>query len=61
MPVVLQASFSRQSSTADGGYRISFDTHMGDEVIQVQKMKDSALIVVVMTEQEYEANSGETQ
>jgi hypothetical protein len=61
MPVVIQAAFARQSSTSDGGYRISFDTHMAEEVVKVQEMREEALIIVVMTQQEYDTNSGEAQ
>lgn len=55
--IALQAIFSKATTTVDGGWNVTFSTaeHMGKEITELSKLREEGLFVVVMTEQEYEA------
>lgn len=58
--VSLQALFKSARTTPDGGWNVSFDTHegMATSVTEIAKLKDQALYIVVMTEDEFHAQGG---
>jgi len=61
MSVALQAVYKSHRTTVDGGLSITFDVgeHMADEVNDIFRMRDVALLVVVMTEAEYYAKQSQ--
>lgn len=57
-PIALQAVYKSHRTTADGGFSLTLELgeHMADSVNDVYRMRDEALFVVVMTQQQYDAS-----
>lgn len=60
-PVAVEAIFSKATTLVDGAWRVSFDLgeHQGESVTQMHQMKDQPLMLVVMTQEQYERQSNE--
>lgn len=59
-PLSLQAVFDSMRTTVDGGVKFTFAAHEGmtETVAKLQKLRGEPLFLVVMTEEQFEANRG---
>lgn len=53
----LEGTFSKATTTIDGGWRISFDIdeQQAKEITEISKLRDKALFICVMTKAERRA------
>jgi len=57
--IALQAIYKSHRTTVDGSFAITFEAgeHMADQINAVYHKREQPLYVVVMTEEEYNANA----
>jgi hypothetical protein len=60
MSIAIQAVFQGARTTADGGWRISFDCseQMAQEVTEIAALRNDVVYVVVLSEKEYNDHRG---
>jgi hypothetical protein len=58
-PVVLQAIFSKATTTIDGGWNITFSCgeDMAEAIMDASRLRDIGLFLILMTEAEYRAQT----
>jgi hypothetical protein len=55
--ITLEGTFTRATTTVDGGWRISFDLdeRQAKEITEITKLRDKAVYICVMTKAEQRA------